>query len=114
MQTTPRWDKGPGGAEIVAKISEGMGETASVDVEGLQADVASAEAAGSLVFPRTIELDWCVYNMRESKVEVDQTLYILPAFGGQMGLHDLESSADMLKRTGLNWERIEKEGVTLE
>ena len=52
--------------------------------------------------------------MRESKVEVDQTLYVLPKLAGPTVLHELESNTEMAKRTGLNWERIEKEGVPLD
>jgi hypothetical protein len=39
--------------------------------EGLQSTVMGAEAAGSFVFPRIVEMDWCVYNLKDSKVEVD-------------------------------------------
>jgi hypothetical protein len=46
--------------------------------EGLESAVVGAEASGSFVFPRIVEMDWCVYNLKDSKVEVDQTLIIRP------------------------------------
>jgi hypothetical protein len=85
VQTTIKVDRGGCPPALQAKIdnsSFGMGSAIYGTVEGLdeglESAVVGAEAAGSFIFPRIVEMDWCVYNLKDSKVEVDQTLIVRP------------------------------------
>jgi len=48
------------------------------DAQFLKTRIEEAENEGSYVFSRIVEIDWCIYNLKDSKVEADQTFLIIP------------------------------------
>ena len=53
-------------------------------------------------FPQMIEMDWCIYNLNDSRVEADQTVFVL-----QPG----KISAKTVEATGVTNEKLDKDGV---
>ena len=109
IQTTQRKDIGD--SKLYERIEQ---EFEDDSISDLQATISKSEKEGRYVFSRIIEIDWCVYNLKESKVEADQTVLVIPGNGNQsINFEEQESLEEFQNRTGLNWNRIHKDGMEL-
>ena len=91
-----------------------LAENKPIDLANIMAVVTrrtEEQISMQVTFPSTIELDWIIYDVEHGEVVHESTAIVKPT--DYDSLSKTESFVELYNRTGLTWNIIEKQGVTL-